>query len=415
MALDIATIDRTDQPTLDALYRIAAMVEATESPDLPPLCRRRFEAPLWHPMPGIDTRWSVARLDGVPVGWVRINLHLLDNTENASMELAVDPAYRRRGVGRALFAHVRRLLREAGCKRVVGSAVTPLPDGPVGATPGGPGGTTPGGPGGPGGTTPGGPGGPGGTTPGGPGGPDGTTPGGPGGPGGTTPDEPGASAAGGRSSGGAVGAGREFPGAAFAAALGARPALVDVRRRLDVTALDRDRLAALRAGARSAAAGYRTVRWHGHPPSEHLADLAYLEGRMMTDAPLGDLEWEPERVDAERIQGMERALDARGVRRYSVAAVHGESGRLVAWSVLSLAANTTRHAWQQITIVDPAHRGHRLGLLCKAENLEHTLAYEPELSVVDTYNAAANTHMIAINEQLGFRPVAGSTEWQSTI
>ncbi|WP_420116118.1 GNAT family N-acetyltransferase [Micromonospora sp.] len=384
MALDIATIDRTDQPTLDALYRIAATVEATESPDLPPLCRRRFEASLWHPMPGIDTRWSVARLDGVPVGWVRVNLHLLDNTENASIELAVDPAYRRRGVGRALFAHARRLLREAGCKRVVGSTVTPLPDGPSGATPDGPVGATPGGPGG------------------------------------TTPDEPGASASGGpggESSVGAVGVTPvgEFPGAAFAAALGARPALVDVRRRLDVTALDRDRLAALRAGARSAAAGYRTVRWHGHPQSEHLADLAYLEGRLLADAPLGDLEWEPERVDAERIQGMERALDARGVRRYSVAAVHGESGRLVAWSMLSLAANTTRHAWQQITIVDPAHRGHRLGLLCKAENLEHTLAYEPELSVVDTYNAAANSHMIAINEQLGFRPVAGSTEWQSTI
>ncbi|WP_431926323.1 GNAT family N-acetyltransferase [Micromonospora wenchangensis] len=347
MALDITTIDPADQPTLDAAYRIAATVEATEAPDLPPLCRRRFEAPLWHPMPGIDTRWSVARLDGVPVGWFRVNLHLLDNTENASIELAVDPAYRRRGVGRALFADARRLLREAGCKRVVGSAVTPLPDEPAGATP--------------------------------------------------------------------AGAGREFPGAAFAAALGARPALVDVRRRLDVTALDRDRLAALRAGTRSAAAGYRTVRWHGHPPAEHLADLAYLEGRLLADAPLGDLEWEPERMDAERIQGMERALDARGVRRYSVAAVHGAPGRLVAWSVLSLAANTTRHAWQQITIVDPAHRGHRLGLLCKAANLEHTLAYEPELSVVDTYNAAANTHMIAINEQLGFRPVAGSTEWQSVI
>ncbi|WKU02686.1 GNAT family N-acetyltransferase [Micromonospora sp. HUAS LYJ1] len=355
MALDVATIDRTDQPTLDAAYRIAATVEAMESPDLPPPCRRRFEAPLWHPMPGIDTRWSVARLDGVPVGWVRVNLHLLDNTDNANIELAVDPAYRRRGVGRALFAHARLLLRRAGCKRVVGAAVTALPDDPCDATPAWPDGHA------------------------------------------------------------SAGAGREFPGGAFAAALGARPVLVEVRRRLDVTALDRTRLAALRAGARSAAAGYRTVRWHGHPPSEHLTDLAHLEGRLMTDAPLGDLEWEPERMDAERMQGMEQALDARGVRRYSVAAVHGASGRLVAWSVLSLAANTTRHAWQQITIVDPAHRGHRLGLLCKAENLEHTLAYEPELSVVDTYNAALNTHMIAINEQLGFRPVAGATEWQATI
>ena len=104
-----------------------------------------------------------------------------------------------------------------------------------------------------------------------------------------------------------------------------------------------------------------------------------------------------------------------GVRRYSVAAGTRRPAGWSGWSLLSLAANTTRHAWQQITIVDPAHRGHRLGLLCKAENLAHTLAYEPELQVIDTYNAAANSHMIAINEQLGFRPAAGSTEWQLTI
>ncbi|WP_328342468.1 GNAT family N-acetyltransferase [Micromonospora sp. NBC_00421] len=339
MALDITPIDPDDQPTLDVVHRIAATAEAIDEPDLPPLCRRRFEGALRHPMPGLDARWSVARLDGVPVGLVRLTLHLLDNTENASIELVVDPAYRRRGVGRALFGHARRLLGEAGCKRMVGATRAALPG---------------------------------------------------------EPD-------------------RELPGAAFAAALGAKAALAEVRRRLDVATLDHARLAGLLAEARAAAAGYRTVRWRDHPPEEYVADVADLEGRLMTDAPLGDLEWEPQRVDTEWIRGMERALDARGVRRYSVGAVHEASGRLIAWSLLSLAANTTRHAWQQITIVDPAHRGHRLGLLCKAENLEHTLGYEPELEVIDTYNAAANTHMIAINEQLGFRPAAGSTEWQLTI
>ncbi|WP_432900980.1 GNAT family N-acetyltransferase [Micromonospora matsumotoense] len=381
MDLYIAALDPTDQPTLDAAYRIAATAEAMDAPDLPPLCRRRFEAPLRHPMPGIDTRWSVAHLDGVPVGWVRINLHLWENTENASIELVVDPAYRRRGVGRALFAHARELLRETGRKRVVGSAVAALP----GAE--------------------------------GPGEPRRETPGDLGG---EAPDNLGGEAPGesGREAPGESGRdmpGGELAGAAFAAALGAKAALVDVRRRLDVAALDRRRLAALLADARSAAAGYRTVRWRDLPPEEYLADVAYLEGRLLADAPMGDLEWEPEQVDAERIRGIERALDARGVRRYSVAAVHEASGRLVGWSLLSLAANTTRHAWQQITIVDPAHRGHRLGLLCKAENLAHTLAYEPELQMIDTYNAAANSHMIAINEQLGFRPAAGSTEWQLTI
>lgn len=120
-------------------------------------------------------------------------------------------------------------------------------------------------------------------------------------------------------------------------------------------------------------------------------------------------------MDADRIRGRERALDARGVRRYNAGAVHEASGRLAAWSMLSLDANTTRHAWQQITIVDPDHRGHRLGLFTKIENLEHALAHEPGLRTIDTYNAAENAHMIAINEQLGFRPAAGSTDWQLAI
>ncbi|MFF4889648.1 GNAT family N-acetyltransferase [Micromonospora chersina] len=339
MGLSVSPLDPADQATLDAVYRTAVAAQAVDEPDLPPLCRRRFEAPLRHPMPGVDTRWWVARLDGATVGWLRMHLHTLDNTDNASVELVVDPAHRRRGVGRALHEHGLRLLRERGGKRLVGSTVSPLPG-----------------------------------------------------------EE-----------------GRELPGAAFAAAVGATPALADVRRRLDVTALDRPRLAGLLAGARTAAAGYRTVRWGQHTPEEYVADVAYLEGRLLVDAPLGDLAWEQEKVDAERIRGTERALDARGVRRYHVGAVHEASGRLVAWSMVSLAANTTWHAWQQITIVDPAHRGHRLGLLTKIENLDHTLAHEPELRVIDTFNAATNTHMIAINEQLGYRPAAGSTDWQLTI
>ncbi|SCE74967.1 Acetyltransferase (GNAT) family protein [Micromonospora viridifaciens] len=339
MAISVTPLDPDDRAALDEAYRAAVAAQAVDEPDLPPLCRRRFEAPLRHPMPGIDTRWSMARLDGVPAGWIRLYLHTLDNTESASVELVVDPAYRRRGVGRALHEHGLRLLREHGCKRMIGSTVTPLP---------------------------------------------------------------------GKQ-------GRELPGAAFAAAVGAQPAIEDVRRRLDVTALDRRQLATLRAEAGAAAAGYRAVRWGDHAPQEYVADVAYLEGRLLVDAPLGDLQWEQEKVDAERIRGRERALDARGARRYSAGAVHEASGRLVAWSFLSLDANTTWHAWQQITIVDPDHRGHRLGLLVKIENLEHALAHEPELRAVDTYNAAENGHMIAINERLGFRPAAGSTDWQLTI
>ncbi|MEH0828257.1 MULTISPECIES: GNAT family N-acetyltransferase [unclassified Micromonospora] len=339
MGISITPLEPDDQTAVDAAYRIGAAANDADVPDFPPYCRRRFEAMVRHPMPGIVACWALARLDGVPVGWLRLELPQLDNTDNALAELVVHPAHRRRGVGRALHEHGVRLLREAGRKRLVGEAVSALPGGPA----------------------------------------------------------------------------RNTGGDAFATAVGARPALVAVRRRLDTSGLDRAALDALLADARAAATGYRTVRWQQTTPEEYVDDVAYLEGRLMTDAPLGDLEWEQEQVDADRIRATERALDVRGTRRYHVAALHEGSGRLVAWSMLSLGPSADWHAWQQITIVDPAHRGHRLGLLTKIENLGHALAHEPALRAIDTFNAAANEHMIRINEQLGFRPVDASTEWQLTL
>ncbi|MDO3703829.1 GNAT family N-acetyltransferase [Micromonospora sp. C28SCA-DRY-2] len=339
MSITIAPIEATDQAAIDAAYQVGAAANDADLPDFPPFCRRRFEASVRHPMPGTAALWALARLDGVPAGYLALDLPQLDNTDNATADLIVHPAYRRRGVGRALHEHGVRLLREQGRKRVVGMAVSALPGGPP----------------------------------------------------------------------------RPAAGAAFAAALGAHPALAEIRRRLDTTRLDPAGLDALLAEARGHAQGYRTVQWRGATPEEHLADIAYLDGRLMTDSPIGDLHWEAERVDAERVRGTERALDARGRRRYHTAVRHEESGRLVAWTLLDVGASADWHAFQQITIVDPEHRGRRLGLLGKIENLRHLLTHEPAVRAIDTFNAAENAHMVRINEQLGFRPVDGWTDWQLTI
>jgi RimJ/RimL family protein N-acetyltransferase len=73
------------------------------------------------------------------------------------------------------------------------------------------------------------------------------------------------------------------------------------------------------------------------------------------------------------------------------------------------------HAWQGITLVDPAHRGHRLGVLIKIENLRYAREQRPGLRAIDTVNAASNEHMLAINRSLGFRPRETWTQWQVTL
>ncbi|MFD0787673.1 GNAT family N-acetyltransferase, partial [Micromonospora azadirachtae] len=130
MTITIASFDATDTAAIEAAYRVGSAANDADVPGYPPFCRRRFEAIMRHPMPGVRTLSALARADGEAVGYLTLQLPQLDNTENATVELTVDPAYRRHGVGRALHEHCLRLLREQGRKRVIGMAVSALPDGP---------------------------------------------------------------------------------------------------------------------------------------------------------------------------------------------------------------------------------------------------------------------------------------------
>ena len=66
-------------------------------------------------------------------------------------------------------------------------------------------------------------------------------------------------------------------------------------------------------------------------------------------------------------------------------------------------------------LVDPDHRGHRLGTIVKIENLRRARAHEPALAVVETYNAEANPHMLAINVAMGFRPYLAIASFQGSL
>jgi GNAT superfamily N-acetyltransferase len=205
---------------------------------------------------------------------------------------------------------------------------------------------------------------------------------------------------------------RTDAGNEFARAVGAKPALTDVRRRLNMSTVDEKALGEQLAEAWLHAEGYSLVWWRDVVPGEYIDDVAYLDGRLVKDAPMGELAWEPEIVDRRRIRAAEAAARARQRRRYNTGVRHNDTGRVVAFTTLDMEHCPAYHAWQQITIVDPRHRGHRLGTIVKIENLRYARVHEPVLRIIDTWNAAANAHMIAINESVGFRPVDSWVNWQ---
>jgi len=339
MDIAISPVDVADDGQVDDALAVLTASRRHDVPDFPPPCRYNFVGMLRHPTSANRGEYALARLDGRVVGFVGISMPQRDNLDNSELELEVDPAYRRRGVGRALYGYAADLLRAEGRKRTAAMTSESLPGGVE----------------------------------------------------------------------------RDDSGRHFAIAMGAKDALGEVRRTLDLSTVDDDALAAMLSEAYGKAGAYRLVQWRDRVDDEYAADVAYLDGRLVTDAPMGDLAWGPEEIDVTRIRDSEAARQLRGVRSYASGMVHEASGRLVALTTIGFERSNPDAGHQWITLVDPDHRGHRLGMIVKIENLNYARAHEPKLSTVQTWNAASNHFMISINEAMGFRPVDSWVNWQAEV
>jgi GNAT superfamily N-acetyltransferase len=173
-----------------------------------------------------------------------------------------------------------------------------------------------------------------------------------------------------------------------------------------------EQLAALENDAKKVAAGYELVQWVGPCSDDIVDDIAMLQGRMSTDMPLGELDWEPEVWDRKRYREREELSSRLGRRRMSSAARHVSSGRVVAFSDLGWSSQDESTAFQWMTIVAPQHRGRRLGMLIKAANLRALHREVPHLGRVITWNAESNVHIVAVKEAIGFLPRLRFSQWQ---
>jgi GNAT superfamily N-acetyltransferase len=205
------------------------------------------------------------------------------------------------------------------------------------------------------------------------------------------------------------------PGVAFATAVGAERAQDEICRSLELADVSDDQLGVHEHEATANAAGYELVQWVGPCSDDVVDDLAVLTGRMTTDAPMGDLDWEPEAWDRTRYREAEERTARLDRRWVTTAARHVASGRVVAYTDIGWSEREESTAFQWMTIVAPEHRGRRLGLLVKAANLRALRRERPRVERVITWNADSNAQMIAINDTLGFRPRLRFGQWQLRV
>ena len=336
MTIELYALSPGDIDGLQARYDVLAAASEVDVPYDPRPSHVDSMAVLDHPWPGERSIHWLVRSAGVVVGSATLNLPLLDNLENSSIDLVIHPAHRLRGIGSAAVEQLVDLARAEGRRRIV---VELCQDGPV--LPSG-----------------------------------------------------------------------ERGHAAFAGACGFKEALVETRRRLDLTAVERSTMDELLRSAEEASGDYHLVPWVDRTPESVVAGVATLESRMVEDAPMGDLAWEPEQYDAKRWSDNEKTILGRGRRSYGCASVHTATGEVTGFTLAVLDADIPEHVWQWTTIVLPWHRGHRLGLRLKVDTLLRVLDREPAAQTMDTWNAEVNAPMIAVNELMGYRPLDTWSEWQ---
>jgi GNAT superfamily N-acetyltransferase len=161
--------------------------------------------------------------------------------------------------------------------------------------------------------------------------------------------------------------------------------------------------------------GYRLVRWTGMVPDE-LADAFATAKLAMGDMPMeeptgdqvpaGQVRW-----DADRVREMAEVVAKRGDDLYTVAALRGRA--VAGFTEVVVPAGAAERAAQYDTAVVPEHRGRRIGIWVKAAMLEWLRAERPEVREIETDNADDNVHMLAVNEELGFRRLREYRDYQA--
>jgi GNAT superfamily N-acetyltransferase len=177
-----------------------------------------------------------------------------------------------------------------------------------------------------------------------------------------------------------------------------------------------DLLERMHAGAAArAGADYRLVSWTDTAPDEWVDQVAVLETRMSTDAPVAGLEVDEVPWDAARVRDKEAETAASGLGMLMVAAEHIPTGTLAAFTFVNYPRPVEEIVFQQDTLVLEEHRGRRLGMLVKTDLLRQLRDLRPGAARVNTWNAEENEHMLAINAALGFRPEGVVAAWQKRL
>ena len=196
----------------------------------------------------------------------------------------------------------------------------------------------------------------------------------------------------------------------FWTGLGAELRYTEQESSLDVAAVDPELMARwIEAGP----ADLELVKWARRCPEERIEALV-ATANAMNDAPTDDLDMADTIVDAAMVRAEIQARAAHGLEFHGVLAVTAD-GEAAGSTEVFVNRHRPAASWQWNTVVLPAHRGRGIGRWMKAAMWQRLRATEPDVTALQTGNAASNAHMLAINNEMGFQPTHLMGCWQADL
>lgn len=195
---------------------------------------------------------------------------------------------------------------------------------------------------------------------------------------------------------------RSVDGAAFAAEVGGHPGHVERQNRVRVDQLDR---ALLESWLRPPK-GYTLVQFDDRCPDD-LLDAVVATQNVMNDAPRTEL-LEDSVHTTQQWRDSEREMQEHGITFWYTGVRHDASGAIAGYSSMTIRSDKPWLVSQEDTAVHPDHRGNAIGRWLKATNALRVLDERPDARWIETWNDGTNKWMLAINDDMGFRPVV---EW----
>ena len=193
----------------------------------------------------------------------------------------------------------------------------------------------------------------------------------------------------------------ESPGSLFAAATGYPVASHEETKTLDLLQAP-DGWGPLDDEVAAALGDYRVEVFEDRVPERWLPDFCVLLSALLGEIPTGDLDLEKETWTPERVREHEDRAERIG-RVQVIAVAVAPDGHLCGFSDLRINRHDPRHASVGTTLVQPGHRGHRLGLALKLASHRRLRELFPECAYIETGNAGVNAPMNRVNQAMGYR------------